>query len=273
MISLKPVIFIITSVLIMITICPASATPIDQTEDGVPEGLYKKTLPASLVAEVHTLFPETDEVNPTYISPDIDPNLYLVQDAVITLTFIHEGAGYWNSFGYFLFDDNENILEEHILFGNSSGLYSGGVLVPGSSIDFGASYNSDGSVNPFSAGTNIGFFVTPNGWGNPAFSKKEYSFYSLDSKNPDGKRHAAMVYSNLHQTLILGFEDIWWDWSDKDCNDILFTLTTDSITALEEIVYQGDIAQTFQPVPEPSTLLLFAGGLISIVGINRKKTS
>lgn len=271
--SLKPVIFIITTVLITLTICPAGAIPIDQTADGVPEGLYQKTLPAGLVAQVHTLFPETDEVNPAYISLDIDPNLYLVQDAVITLTFIHEGAGYWNSFGYFLFDDNERILEKHLLFGNSSGRYSGGVLVPGDSIDFGASYNSDGSVNPFSAGTNIGFFVTPNGWGNPAFSKNEYSFYSLESLNPDGKRHAGTVYSNLHQALIIGIEDVWWDWSDKDCNDILFTLTTDPITALEEIVHQGNIAQTFQPVPEPSTLLLFAVGLISIAGFNRKKTS
>jgi len=82
-----------------------------------------------------------------------------------------------------------------------------------------------------------------------------------------------MVYSNLHQTLIIGFEDIWWDWSDKDCNDILFTITTDPVTALEEVVRLGNIAQTFQPVPEPATLLLFISGLLGIAKFSRKKIS
>jgi len=80
-----------------------------------------------------------------------------------------------------------------------------------------------------------------------------------------------MVYSNLYQTLILGFEDIWWDWSDKDCNDILFTLTTDPVTAMEEVVLQGNIAQTVQPTPEPATLLLFISGIVGIAGISRRK--
>ncbi len=267
----KPIIILIINTFMAVSISTLSASPIDQTVNGVPEGLYEKALPAGLVEEVHTLFPETDEVNPSFISPDLDPNLHLMQDAVITLTFIDEGAGYWNSFGYFLFDDNERIIEEHLLFGNSSVLNSGGVLKPGSSIDFGASYNRDGSVNPFSAGTSIGFFVTPNGWGNPRFSQKGYNFYSLDSLNPDGKRHTGMVYSNLYQTLIIGIEDIWWDWSDKDCNDILFTITTDPVTALEEVVRLGNIAQTFQPVPEPATLLLFISGLLAIAGFSRKR--
>ena len=248
----------------------AFATPITQTGDGLPEGLYHKDISTALINEVHTLFPERSEVNPQYIAPSLDPNLHFQEDAIATLTFIDEGAGYWNSFGYFVYDGDENILEEHILFGNASEQGGGGLLTPGDSIDFGGYYNSDNTINPFAAGTNVGFFVTPNGWGNPVHHQYQYKFYTLDSLNPDGQRHVGMVYSQANQALIIGMEDVWWAHSDKDVNDILFTITTDPLSALTGIVEEGSVPQT-EPVPEPSTMLLFGTGVLALSRLTARK--
>ncbi len=250
---------------LLLCISPVIAAPLDQTTQGLPEGLYHKNISSGLVDEVHHLFPELTEVNPAYIDTSLDPNLHLQQDATVSLTFIDEGAGYLNSFGYFLFDENENVLEEHLLFGNASKINEGGFLTPGDSIDFGSSFNGDGSINPLLVGTNIGFYLTPNGWED---SHPADNFYTLDSLNPDTERHVAMVYSNTHEAIVVGIEDIWWDWSDKDCNDILFTITTDPASALVEIVEEGNIPST--SVPIPATIWLFGTGLAGLIGLRAR---
>ena len=251
----------------------AMAGPLDQNIFGLPEGLYHKDISDNLVQEVRDLFPERTEVNPSFVDPMLDPNLHIQQDAIVSLTFIDEGAGYWNSFGYFLYDENETVLEEHILFGNASELGEGGFLIPGDTIDIGLSYNEDNSANSLPAGTNMGFFVESNGWGNPVYSSAtNYKFYTLDNLNPDGKRHVAMVYSQESQAIIVGIEDVWYNYSDKDFNDILFTFTTDPADALIEIVNEGNIPQS-EPVPEPATMLLFGTGLMVLAESCLRKRS
>jgi len=65
-------------------------------------------------------------------------------------------------------------------------------------------------------------------------------------------------------------EDVWWNWSDKDVNDMLFTITTDPASALSGIVEKGNI-HTTEPVPEPATMLLFGAGLSGLAIFKRKK--
>lgn len=256
---------------ILATRAAAHAGPLDLDANGLPQGLYRKEISESQIQEVHDLFPEQSEANPLFIDPGLDPNLHIQQDAVVSLTFIDEGAGYWNSFGYFLYDENEVVLKEQILFGNASHVGKGGHMSPGDTIDIGNLYSEDGTPEPFPEGTNMGFFVEANGWGNPIYSNVDnHRFYTLDSLNPDGQRHVAMVYSHWSQSIIVGIEDVWLSYSDKDYNDMLFTFTTDPLSALVEIVEEGNIPDA-EPVPEPGTMLLFGTGLSALAVSRRKK--
>ena len=72
-----------------------------------------------------------------------------------TVTFMGETAGYRNTLGMFEIAEDGSFRNISILFANSSSHGSGGDLTPGeSSVDV-----------HFSGGTNVGFFLLPNGYG------------------------------------------------------------------------------------------------------------
>lgn len=101
------------------------------------DGLYHLDFPANEVNEIQQLLPEYGGLNPAFISNNTDPNIHLLAEADITLTFIDEGAGYKNSFGYFVYDDNQNILYEQTIFANASEAGGGGSLLPGDTVSLG----------------------------------------------------------------------------------------------------------------------------------------
>jgi hypothetical protein len=76
-----------------------------------------------------------------------------------------------------------------------------------------------------------------------------YEFYSgAPASNPDSVAHAMMDF--LAPGLVnVGFEDLW-DGGDKDYNDLRFSVRNVSPSV---------------NVPEPSTLLLISGGVLSLL--------
>jgi hypothetical protein len=172
--------------------------------------------PADLNA-IQALLPE-QTVNRAFVNSAVDPNLRLLEKAEVSLTFIDEGAGFRNSFGYFLFDADDNILETRTIFANASKVGGGGSLRPGDTVDLGV----------FDAGTNIGFWLQADGFKDP----KGHTFYTLDHLNPDGLRHVAMIADIANERVILGVEDLY-NLGDQDFNDIVFTFTASPFSAID----------------------------------------
>ena len=192
---------------------------------------------------INTVFPEYGGLDESLLNPGAGLNLYFYQQATVTFTFIDEGAGFKNSVGYFLFDDDHRILSEHLIFSNASEKYGGGTLKPGDSVVLGL----------FDEGTHLGFWLRSNGYNDP----NGPIFYSLEEKNTDGKNHFALWVNQDAGKIVYGIEDII-NLGDRDYNDILFTVTTDPFNATQH----GGGSST----PEPPTILLLGGSLVGIGG-------
>ncbi len=242
---------------------------------------YPIQLPEDFVHEVKNIFPEGILAKPELLDYDVDPNIHLFQDAEVLITFIDEGASLLNNFGYFLFKDlnqdgqiqEEEIQKRQPIFENSSKEGSGGALKPGDTVNLGR----------FPKGSHMGFYLEGDG-----FRETLWTFYTIDQLNFDGQRHLAMMATQDNEHVALGIEDLPWNRSDKDFNDILFTFSTNPKSALTEVIEAGNIPrqseltdQKVEEVPLPNQvaeppavaappaiepLLLQGGGMMCRIG-------
>lgn len=237
-------------------------------------------VPSSVMTFLGTVFPEQSAIGNSYLSPTFDPNLYIAEAATVKVTFLWEGAGYKNSFGYFTYSTtggSVQIQDRQIIFPNASFAdpnksWGGGQLDTGDTV---ALRDSNGAVRVFPAGTRIGFFVVANGWSStlpwwdaaapaiPATSPGANAsvasgvFTTLDELNPelavgrsDIARHVAMVrvsgtagFLGGSDFIVLGMEDQKRTASDQDFNDVMF---------LVQSTPEQAILQTPLPKVDPS---------------------
>ena len=186
--------------------------------EDLSSSIYNVEISPDTVNYLQTFMPEGQALNPAYVSEQTDPNLQFVAEGDVSITFISEGAGFKNSFGYFTYDDAGNILDEVTIFNNASALGSGGTLLAGDTVDIGT----------FQEGVNVGFWLTANGYNNPDGN----TYYSIDSLNPDGERHIAIVEDPITGALVIGFEDLY-NLGDADYNDVLFTVSVTPFDAID----------------------------------------
>ncbi len=169
-------------------------------------------------------------VNESYLTGNEGANIKLLHDAEISITFLHEGAGYKNALGFFTFSDDAvpqqvEAVRETIIFPNLSypHMTSGHRL----------------SLGKFSAGSRIGFFLAANGfWYDSGVKQKKGNFYySLAALNPEQdarlRQHNVLLFDEESEQVVLGFEDLPRTWGDNDFNDALFALKIDPPTALD----------------------------------------
>ena len=213
------------------------------------------SLPVSFLSEIYSKIPDGQSVNPAFIDEDSKTNLVVDSDfngtVTVNVTFMNEGAGYRNSFGYFIYDPQNppqsftDIPQHMIVFPNAS-KPNGGFLQQGDTVPLNVT---------LTAGQAMGFFVIPNGYGwgtNPRDAEVGSSgsggqpFYSIPSLNPEpaGERnHNVVFFDPDSQLLVVGFEDVYLPNSDNDYNDIIFSLDVTPIEALVGIDDSGNVEE------------------------------
>lgn len=173
-------------------------------------------------------------------------NLEFSKPAKVLATFLHEGAGYQNTFGFFSYDpanpplDHASVDGAKVLFPNTSLAGSGGGLRSGTSIFL-------GEIDPATSPAGLGFWLAANGWTSGlGRGYNGHHFYTLTDLNPEADRadrkHIVMLadevdLSSNTRTFWLGFEDIRLDlsYSDKDYNDLIVQIEVSPADALANL--------------------------------------
>lgn len=202
-----------------------------QQSTGKPDSLIyaRNEYPAEFFERIANALPEA-RVNEAFLTDDEGSNITLNEEAEVFVTFIHEGAGYRNSFGFFTFDRNNpptshSEVAETIVFPNLSYPH----LTNGHRL----------SLGTFPAGTSIGFFIAANGfWYDTGVKNfKVPYYYSLKGLNPDPtdelKQHNVLLFDDEVEEVIIGFEDLPRTWGDNDFNDAVFSVKATPYSAID----------------------------------------
>jgi len=200
------------------------------------------------LASINASLPEGSRLpltHPQYLANEDDANLHLVEDAEVSLTFVHEGAGYQNTLGYYTYPtDNppasvSDINDLTIIFPDVSLGYWH--LYAGDNVEL---YYLNPETNQyqetFPAGISVGWFLISNGW--PNF-RGDHTFYSNPYLNPEPeaeqRKHNVLLYDEATQRLVLGFEDVIRNGeADEDFNDAIFYTTVSPSSAINTNNYQ-----------------------------------
>ena len=149
----------------------------------------------------------------------------LLEDGPVYITYIHNGAGWHNSFGYYTYHkddvpDNPEDLEKHIIYPYVNKNSNGEPRQQGERVRLGA----DGKIFP--EGTIIGFYIIADGWDPVLNQEREprHIVYTTPEFNPGGERKHVLFLEKSCLDIVLGFEDMLAG-SDEDFNDIIFTIS------------------------------------------------
>ncbi len=188
---------------------------------------------SQLLSFINSSLPETRPVptyHPDFLNSDAETNINLTKAADVWVTFVSEGAGYYNTLGFYTFPTSTppatqaDIDSIHIILPNASLSGSGGTMHSGDKVLLGH----------YSAGTSIGFVLLQNAW-NPSskvvntsatkFFTKDY--LNTTESNTSMRRHSVLLNDEQDNLLLQGFEDLnrSGGGSDEDFNDLMFYTT------------------------------------------------
>jgi hypothetical protein len=211
---------------------------------------------------INSFFPEGYKLHHTHPEWLMDNTIDIQSDCEVVITFVKEGAGYRNSFGYFIYptanppETIAHIQECYFIFPNASMVNSGGSLSPGDRIKLAATFNKS-TVNgkdivtpnsyTFHNGKSIGFILYPNGWNGSDVNRYIIPYTSISKHNPEKapelKFHTASFLIPNTNRLVLGIEDLRRDTSscDHDFNDLIVIIDTDLTAVTKRFVDTKEI--------------------------------
>lgn len=222
---------------------------------GLPNYLWNPNdvISADFLADVNASLPERiklTESHPEYLASNSQGSLVLIEDAEVWVTFVHEGAGYLNTLGYYSYptgeapDSKNDITDATIIFPNVSFNGSGGSLVSGNKVQlFYFDVVKEKFTNVFPAGTTVSWFLKANGFSNGNVNLNATTYYSDIRFNPettaDKRIHNVLLKDDNRKLLLLGFEDLNRNTnSDEDFNDAVFYATVSPYTAVKTDFYK-----------------------------------
>lgn len=203
----------------------------------------------SLLSAINQALPEWSAVSSyAYKQADIHVN----QDAEIRVSMIHSGGIFNDVLGYFTYEGNikdvdPSSIHEMIAFPRakvipllSSGLNAGEMV----QLKY---YNPQTKQlqNTFPKGVSIGWVLRTNGYNlfTRTINDGLTRFYSNPSWNPESTNKNHTVLFKKDNFVAIGFEDLPNEWvngwiGDKDCNDVLFHVSSYPESAISYDAYK-----------------------------------
>ena len=86
--------------------------------------------------------------------------------------------------------------------------------------------------SPFPANTIIGFYLVADGWKNGICVDGKYTHFTLPQFNINNYQQHTLFMEETCGDIVMTFEDITVDKSDKDFNDIIFTVSDNNTDSL-----------------------------------------
>ncbi len=204
----------------------------DFNTSGVPLDMEFDVIPPEFLTKVDATLPERRPVpdyHPDYLAAGNQKNVFLVEQAEeVWVTFVHEGAGFKNSLGFYTYNaDNppttvDDIDTIKVIFPNVSMNGSGGGLTPGDKV----------SLGTFDANTVIAWVLMTNGWYSNAAHITERTWYSDPQLSYTGLQQSILVYDDEYEKFLFGFEDLVFGDGDDDFNDAIFYASANPIEAV-----------------------------------------
>lgn len=216
---------------------------------GVPTNLIspRDIINNTMLEFINASLPEQKPVpvnHPDYLNPNANIDIQITALADVWVTFVHEGAGFKNTLGYYVFDTNNpptslnDIDTITYLFPNTSFINSGGGLRSGDKV----------LVGRFPAGKSIGWVLLSNAWSGTGVNSNAQKFFSNKVLNPESaayKQHHVLLYDDINKLFLIGFEDQYREngASDNDFNDLVYYVTSNPVTAIN--------TQGVNPIDQP----------------------
>lgn len=194
---------------------------------------------ANLLASINASLPENQsvyELHPEYINDNATQNLNITATTDVYITFISEGAGYYNALGYYTYPtdnppNNRNKIDNiKYVFPNTSALGSGGGMRSGDRVKLGS----------FSAGTTVALVLFQNGWSNSTKTVDNgvTKYYSDKDLNPEPNGtleiHSILLNYSTEKIFVMGWEDLPRSHpaGDNDFNDLLIYASSSTANAI-----------------------------------------
>jgi hypothetical protein len=188
----------------------------------IPDAIIPTKACPTLYGSILNQFPEyknNETKQAVLFAAKTEKKIVLLKESEVYVSFISEGAGLTNSFGWYSYDSantpgSTSAIEKQILFPHVSDR----VLKQGDMLQLGN--------QKFKAGTVIGFFLVVGGWQNQAVNYDKLTLYTDYSFNPSGQQQHILFKQKDCGDVVLAFEDtMLGEGSDADFNDIIFTVT------------------------------------------------
>ncbi len=227
---------------------------------GVPTYLDPTSdeISANLLSRLNASIPENSHlpnVHPEYLTGTNPTDLAIKADADLYIGFLYAGTSQQNTVGYYTYPTNNpptkpaDITNIYFAFPNSDNPSFHGnqvVLTPGNRVHIGV----------VKAGTSIGFFCIPGGWGSGAITPKGHTialannsiYYSNPLFNPENDpsqatptpiRHSVILNDAGFAQFVIGFEDAYSpnqvanNSGNNDYNDAVLYITGNPISSID----------------------------------------